>query len=137
MPPWQRPRTSARPAPPPGFPGRAYRLRRTEPDFARAWRAALLESYENLEMEVLYRLRFGDPKDGEVKFDNATALRLLGLHRETVARERASRENGDLAAVRASIQAKLAQLREQVTARRALETRPEARPETSKEAEHG
>ena len=117
--------------------GRAYRLRRTEPDFARAWRAALLEGYENLEMEVLYRLRFGDPKDGEVKFDNATALRLLGLHRETVARERASRENEDLAAVRASIQAKLAQLREQVTARRALETRPETRPEARKEAEHG
>lgn len=99
-------------------PGKAYRLRRIDPEFARAWRAALLEGYENLEMEVLYRLRFGDPKDGDVKFDNATALRLLGLHRETVARERAARENEDLTAVRASIHAKLAQLREQVMARR-------------------
>ena len=110
-------------------PGKAYRLRRTDPEFARDWHVALLEGYENLEMEVLYRLRFGDPRDGEVKFDNATALRLLGLHRETVARERAARENEDLAAVRASIHAKLAQLRQQITARRALET--------GKEADHG
>lgn len=98
-------------------PSRPYKLRRMEPDFARAWRSALLEGYDNLEIEVLHRLRFGEPKDGEAKFDNANALRLLGLHRETVARERALRENEDLATVRASLQAKLAQLREQVSAR--------------------
>ncbi|MFK4874373.1 hypothetical protein [Novosphingobium sp. ZW T3_23] len=114
-------------------PGTAYRLRRVNPEFAREWHVALLEGYENLEMEVLFRLRFGDPKDGDVKFDNATALRLLGLHRETVARERAARENEDLAAVRASIHAKLAQLRAQVTARRALE----AGAESAVEAGHG
>ncbi|KPH57584.1 hypothetical protein ACLIMP_02200 [Novosphingobium aerophilum] len=99
-------------------PSRPYKVRRSEPEFAREWRTALLEGYENLEIEVLYRLRFGEPKDGEVKFDNANALRLLGLHRETVTRERAIRENEDLGAVRASIQTKLAQLREQVLARR-------------------
>ena len=98
-------------------PSRPYKLRRMEPDFAHAWRSALLEGYDNLEIEVLHRLRFGEPKDGEAKFDNANALRLLGLHRETVARERALRENEDLATVRASLQAKLAQLREQVSAR--------------------
>ena len=98
-------------------PSRPYKVRRLEPEFARAWRSALLEGYDNLEIEVLHRLRFGEPKDGDTKFDNATALRLLGLHRETVARERALRENEDLAAVRASLQAKLAQLREQVLAR--------------------
>lgn len=102
-------------------PSRAYKVRHLEPDFARNWRSALLEGYENLELELLHRLRFGEPKDAEVKFDNAAALRLLGLHRETVARERAMRENEDVAAVRASLHAKLAQLREQVLARRAKE----------------
>ncbi|GGB88653.1 hypothetical protein GCM10011494_03680 [Novosphingobium endophyticum] len=99
-------------------PSRPYKVRRHEPEFARAWRAALLEGYEHLEMELLHRLRFGEPKDAEMKFDNTAALRLLGLRRDTVARERAIRVNEDLAAVRASIQAKLAQLREQVIARR-------------------
>jgi hypothetical protein len=99
-------------------PSRPYKVRRLEPAFAREWRAALLEGYEHLEMELLHRLRFGEPKDAVAKFDNTAALRLLGLHRETVARERAIRENEDLADVRASIQAKLAQLREQVLARR-------------------
>lgn len=99
-------------------PTRPYKVRRLEPEFAREWRGALLEGYENLEMELLQRLRFGEAKDGDVKFDNANALRLLGLHRETVARERAMREDEDIGAVRASIQAKLAQLRQQVTARR-------------------
>jgi hypothetical protein len=99
-------------------PSRAYKVRRSEPGFAREWRSALLEGYELLEMEVLHRMRFGDPKEGERKFDNATALRLLGLHRETVAQERAIRENDDVAAVRASIDAKLAELRGKVMARR-------------------
>lgn len=102
-------------------PSRPYMVRRAEPDFARAWRAALLEGYENLEMEVLHRLRFGEAKDGPVKFDNPGALRLLGLHRETVARERAMRENEEIGVVRAAIHAKLEQLRRQVMARRALE----------------
>ena len=84
----------------------------------------MLEGYENLELELLHRLRFGETKDGEMKFDNANALRLLGLHRETVARERAMREDEDIGAVRASLQAKIAQLREQVVARRAAEEGP-------------
>lgn len=99
-------------------PSRVYKARRLDPDFARQWRAALLEGYEHLETELLHRLRFGEAKDAAVKFDNTAALRLLGLHRETVARERAMRENEDLPAVRASIHAKLAQLREQVSASR-------------------
>lgn len=97
----------------------AYKVRSQEPAFARAWREALLEGYEHLEMELLHRLRFGDPKEGERKFDNASALRLLAQHRETVARERAVREHEDVTAIRASIEARLATLREQVIARRA------------------
>lgn len=98
---------------------RPYKVRRQEPGFAREWRSALLEGYEYLEMEVLHRMRFGDPKEGDRKFDNATALRLLGLHRDTVAQERAIRENDDITAVRASIDAKLCELREQAIKRRA------------------
>lgn len=100
-------------------PSRAYKLRGTNHAFARLWRDALLEGYEHLEMELLHRLRFGDPKDGERKFDNATALRLLSLHSETVARERALREHEDVSEIRASIEARLARLREQVIARKA------------------
>ncbi|MCW1383204.1 hypothetical protein OLX02_10255 [Novosphingobium sp. KCTC 2891] len=107
-------------------PSRPYKVRRAEPDFARAWRGALLEGYEHLEMEVLHRLRFGEPKDDERKFDNATALRLLGQHRETAARERAMRENEDVALVRASIDAKLARLREKLLAQREAQQEAEA-----------
>lgn len=99
-------------------PSRVYKVRRVDPDFARQWQTALLEGYQNLELEVLHRLRFGEARDGAVRFDNANALRLLGLHRETVARERAMRDNEDVSVVRAAIDAKLEQLRKQVVARR-------------------
>lgn len=102
-------------------PSRPYKVKRLEPEFARHWRTALCEGYDNLEMEVLHRLRFGEPKDVERKFDNATALRILGQHRETVARERAQRDNADIGAVRASIHAKLAALRQEVQAQRRAE----------------
>lgn len=97
---------------------RPYGLKRSQPDFARAWREALCEGYDNLELELLHRLRFGEPKDSDAKFDNANALRLLSQHRETVARQRAIRENADIAEVRASIQTKLLAMRDQVVARR-------------------
>lgn len=102
-------------------PSRPYKVKRLEPDFARLWRTALCEGYDNLEMEVLHRLRFGESKDVDRKFDNATALRILGQHRETVARERALRDNADIGAVRASIHAKLASLRQEVQAQRRAE----------------
>ena len=70
-------------------PARAYKVRREDAAFARKWYAALLEGYEHLELETLQRLREGVPADGP-KFDIANALRLLTLHRETVARERSS-----------------------------------------------
>lgn len=98
----------------------AYRARRRSPDFASAWRAALLEGYEHLEMELLQRMRFGEGKDDR-KFDNANAMRLLSQHRETVARERALRDNDDIATIRASIDAQLASLHEVARARRRAE----------------
>lgn len=102
-------------------PSRAYKVKRLEPEFAREWLGALIEGYDNLEMEVLHRLRFGEPKDAERKFDNATAMRLLAQHRDTVVRERAMREHEDVEAVRASIDRKIAQIKAQVMARRAAD----------------
>lgn len=99
-------------------PSHAYKVKRNEIEFARAWRGALCEGYDLLEMEVLHRLRFGEPRDGEAKFDNAAALRLLSQHRETVAQERAIRDDADVEDVRASLHAKLLQMRDEVLASR-------------------
>ena len=85
-------------------PSRAYSLRRSDPEFAAGWRAALIEGYEHLEMETLYRLRNGTGKD-DPKFDLANALRLLGIHRDSVAGERQTGER-DESAILASIDAK-------------------------------
>lgn len=92
-------------------PARAYKIRREEAEFARQWYGALLEGYGHLELETLRRLREGVPTDGP-KFDIASALRLLALHRETVARERAMIENSDEASVLASLNAKLEAMRQ-------------------------
>lgn len=92
----------------------AYRMRRQEADFAAAWFEALCEGYDNLELDLLHRLRVGELDGGEKskarakrKFDNGTAFRLLAAHRETVKRQRAIREVEDEEAIFASINAKL------------------------------
>lgn len=91
-----------------------YRLRRQDPEFAAAWFDALCEGYDNLEMDLLHRLRVGELDGGDKakarakrKFDNGTAFRLLAAHRETVKRQRAIREIEDEEAIFASINAKL------------------------------
>lgn len=89
---------------------RAYRTRRQDPAFARAWHAAVLEGYEYLEMETLHRLRMGTGKD-DPKFDIANALRILALHKDSVAQARAGREVRDEEAILASIDAKLEKMR--------------------------
>ena len=96
---------------------RAYKVRRKELKFARQWHAALIEGYEHLELELLSRLRSGEAKDGP-KFDNGSALRLLALHRDTMAQEHAQRRNQDAASARAIIDAKLEELRQRILARR-------------------
>lgn len=73
----------------------AYKARNSEPTFAAAWRSALLEGYEALELETLCRLREGELRSDERKFDIANALRLLKAHSEAVAAERARREDLD------------------------------------------
>ncbi|MCL6249811.1 hypothetical protein M3P36_01940 [Altererythrobacter sp. KTW20L] len=76
-------------------PSRAYKVRREEPAFRAKWYEALLEGYELLELETLHRLRMGvDAGKEDRKFDIANALRILMMHRETVARERAQHSHG-------------------------------------------
>lgn len=94
-------------------PSRAYKVRREEPDFAREWRAALLEGYEHLELETLRRLREGTSGEGP-KFDISNALRLLVMHRETVSRAQAEHQNVSAEQVRASIDRKVKAIREQI-----------------------
>ncbi|MXO75610.1 hypothetical protein GRI40_10320 [Altererythrobacter aerius] len=97
---------------------RVYALRRSDPEFAKAWYAALAEGYDNLEMELLAHLRSageagGGSSSGEPgrKFDTATALRCLTAHRESVARERGRRTLADEVTTIASINAKIDALR--------------------------
>lgn len=66
---------------------------------------------------MLARLRAGEAKDGP-KHDNGAALRLLTLHRDTIAQEHAHRRNLDEASARAMIEQKLDDLRQRVLARR-------------------
>jgi hypothetical protein len=98
-----------------------YKLRRQDSDFARRWFAALCEGYENLEMELLYRLRNGKTTDeAGNKYDNAMALRLLTAHRADAARGRALREDADEQAVLDSIDAMIDAMRERSAASAAL-----------------
>ena len=73
----------------------AYKARRTNKAFAAKWYKALEEGYDNLEMELLHRLRNGivADKDGN-KFDNVAALRLLIAQREAL-RSKAPAEAAD------------------------------------------
>lgn len=91
----------------------AYELRKTSATFSRMWDEALCEGYDLLELELLKRLREGevkparDARRGVRSFDNATALRLLVAHRQSVARQRALRDNVDTEAILAGINARL------------------------------
>lgn len=58
-----------------------YKTRREDPTFRRQWFDALCEGYDNLEMDLLLRLRMGESKDADApKFDNAIgeAVNVLG-----------------------------------------------------------
>lgn len=99
-------------------PARAYDARRSDPEFYRRWQEALCEGYDHLEMHLLHRLREGEikPASGAKRavrtYDNATAFRLLTVHREQVARQRAIHENRNADAILASIDAKIDMMRE-------------------------
>lgn len=98
----------------------AYSRRRHNHEFNREWQVALCEGYDNLEMELLCRLRTGElkpaagAKKGVRSFDNATALRLLAAHREATTRERAQRTHTTAEEIRAAIDRKVDELRQRV-----------------------
>lgn len=100
-----------------------YKLRRRDAAFAARWREALHEGYDNLEMELLGHLR--DPRPTR-KMDAAAALRLLVAHRETVARERALREDDDEQAVLDSIDRFIEDMRQRRLANDAILAETEA-----------
>jgi hypothetical protein len=111
--------------------GQVYTLRRTDPDFASRWYAALAEGYDNLEMDLLARLRDGrledeDDKGNTRKFDFAAALRCLTVHRENVAREKGRRTLAEEAATIESINAKIDALRARAKEGAATERRIKA-----------
>lgn len=96
---------------------RVYKLRRQDPDFARRWFDALCEGYDNLELELLCRLRSGKVADEDgAKYDNAMALRLLAAHRADAARGRALRDEADEQAVLESIDAMIDAMRQRTAA---------------------
>ena len=96
----------------------AYEAKRQNPEFNRAWRHALCEGYELLELELLRRLREGEVKPpagshrGSRAYDNGTAFRLLSAHREEAAKQRAVRDDEDAEAILAAIDTKLDRMRE-------------------------
>lgn len=91
-------------------PSTVYDLRRRDPDFAAKWADALCEGYDNLEMEMLHRLRSGEQPD-DPKFNYPVAFRMLQQHREAVTREKARRANVTARSVRASLDRKVAEMR--------------------------
>ena len=98
----------------------AYSARREELDFAIAWRRALLEGYENLELETLYYLRTGKPPVADTKFDVLNAIRLIKGQADVAARERTAREEDDEQGVLDSIDRMLDGMRERAAANAAL-----------------
>ena len=94
-----------------------YKTRRDDAEFARRWHAALAEGYDNLEMEMLQRLRDGRLEDTDEdgtkrKFDMNAAFRCLTAHRDTVSREKGRRTLDDEIATIKSINAKIDLIRE-------------------------
>ena len=89
-----------------------YAARRNDRLFRDKWRKALCEGYDNLEIELLQRMRSGQRPSSKTRYDNATGLRLLMAHRKEVSLERALQNEEDEDAILASLTAKLDLMRE-------------------------
>ncbi len=98
--------------------GQAYDTRRANSGFYRDWQQALCEGYDNLEMDMLWRLREGEikppagAKKGVRTWDHAVALRLLTAHREATGRQRAVRSRADAEVIVQSINATLERMKQ-------------------------
>lgn len=102
-----------------------YRLKGKDPGFARAWRRTLCEGYEELEMAMLARARFGTEHrvyhagkriDAYQKFDDATGIKLLALHRQEVAQSRAEEQGIDEDYLLDEIDAQLEEIKRRIEA---------------------
>lgn len=102
---------------------RAYRTRQEDPEFAAQWNVALAQGYENLEMELLGYLRAPAP---ERKMDVANAIRLLTLHRQSVAHQRANQDDRSEQEVLDSIDAMIDDMRQRAAANAAQLAEAEA-----------
>ncbi len=109
-----------------------YYWREHDPEFCSAWMFALETGYAMLEAALLDRCLNGTDKEihrageGVVKireYDNATALRLLMVHKEMVAMARAAREgiHESKSDIRAKIDRKLDEMRDRLQKRRDAE----------------
>lgn len=104
--------------------GFVYSKRRQDPAFARQWLAALYEGYLHLEMEVLRRLRDGEMQGKNAdKYDFANAIRLLSVHRDNAVRAQAEQRNVSASEVRASIDRKVAAIRQQIRLEKVRESK--------------
>ncbi len=106
-------------------PATAYDLKRRDIGFAERWLTALAEGYDNLEMELLDRLRNGE--SGAARYNYAVAIRALQAHRAAVDHQRGQRTSQDVAASRDSILRKLEQMRDRVLAEAEEERRAAVR----------
>lgn len=117
---------------------RAYETRRAHAEFNRLWSEALAEGYDLLELELLRRAR-GGPEDADTspvsKTDNATALKLLTMHRDSVGRQRAVRSNEDSETIIASINAKLELMRQRRLAAKRREREARKAPNEKTDAQ--
>ncbi|QLC23646.1 hypothetical protein HFP57_00450 [Parasphingopyxis algicola] len=92
-----------------------YRLRRNDAGFARRWLDALAEGYEELEMEMLARARFGVIRRADKPaFNEQVSLRLLIAHKEAVAHRRALEFGIDEEDAIAALDAKLAMMKDRI-----------------------
>lgn len=103
-------------------PSRVYRTRKQDPLFAAQWDTALAEGYKNLEMDLLAYLRNPNP---DRKMDVASAIRLLTLHRQSVAQSRAQGDDRSEQEVLDSIDAMIDEMRNRAAANAALAAEPD------------
>ncbi|ASK89546.1 hypothetical protein [Sphingorhabdus sp. SMR4y] len=106
-----------------------YSWRERDPEFLRAWMRALAAGYELLEVDMLERARNGVEKpvfhEGKEvarvrHYNDGIGVKLLLAHRQMVAMIRAAEEDINPEQVRASLDRKLADMRERLLKREAL-----------------
>lgn len=98
-----------------------YRLKQSDAVFRAAWLEALAIGYEELEMEMLQRARFGiikttGPKSDKpariTEYSDAQALRLLLAHKQEVEETKSAHASNDQQSAKIRLRERLEALRE-------------------------